>query len=198
MIMVHDPGLGVGDSLIGTESDIWEKLGPAAAALFSILAGATPSQLAWPAAIGRTASPGVEPCRSFLKASSLAHALGVARVSDYLTETQGIGAIEEAAERRAGFVRCSVELDSGAREGFVLALDNASVMDRIETSLGTTSALHADTLVGQVAGEKVVSTGGGTRPDYCDLWFLLGRDAINVSQSTHAKAIAEVIIAQAR
>ncbi|MCU1330519.1 MAG: hypothetical protein JWN34_5889, partial [Bryobacterales bacterium] len=45
-IMLHDPGLGVGDSLVGSSADdIFAKLGPAANALFSRVKNATPAQL---------------------------------------------------------------------------------------------------------------------------------------------------------
>lgn len=196
-IMVNDPGLGVGDGLVGASTDeVLEKLTPATAALFQAIADATPAQLAWPATPGRAASPNVEICQSFLPADTLAQAVGADSVGEYSSTSGRIGAFGEAAIDSAGFVECTAEFGSGQSDGFVLALDNAAILERIASHLGPDNPLHADTVEGQVDGETAVSTCDDTRLN-CLLWFSLGTDAIFVN-SLNSKAIAEAIIARAR
>ena len=201
-ILVHDPGFGVGDSLVGSSQDeIFAKLAPAATSLFSTLAGATPAQLDWPGTPARASDPSVEACSSFLKSPALANALGVATVGEYADAvdlSSDIVSLESVALEDAGFVTCSAEAGFDARASFVLALDNASIVDRIAAGLGPKSAEHLDTLDGQTGSEKAVSNCGDGRPG-CDLWFSLGVDAIYVSSiSSDSKAVAEAILAQAR
>lgn len=201
-IMVHDPGFGVGDSLVGSsQDDIFAKLAPAATALFSTLANATPGQLDWPATLARATDPTADACSSFLKPAALANALGVATIGEYADPADlpsDFVSLESVALGDAGFVTCSAEAGFDARASFVLALDNASIVDRIVAGLGPKSAEHLESLEGQTGGEKAVSNCGDGRPG-CELWFSLGVDAIYVSSSSSdSKAIAEAIIAQAR
>ncbi|TFC52913.1 hypothetical protein E3O49_00745 [Cryobacterium shii] len=201
-VMVHDPGFGVGDSLVGSsQEDIFAKLNPAASAVFSTIANATPAQLDWPATPARASDPLVEPCSSFLKAPALATALGVATVGEYADSAalpSDIVSLDSVALTDAGFVDCFAEAGFDARASFVLALDNAAIVDRIAAGLGPNSDEHLDRLMGQTGSEKAVSNCVAGRPN-CDLWFSLGADAIFVSSiSSDSKAIAQAIIAQAR
>ena len=202
-VMVHDPGLGVGDSLVGASSDdVLAALAPAAAAVFSTIRDATPEQLAWPATRGREASPGVDVCTSFLKTPALASALGVASVGEYevaAPDPRDIVTLQSTAQVEAGFVSCVAESsEEFARADFVLLLDNAPIVDRITAGLTADSPEQLDTLEGQTGAEKAVSTCSADRAA-CELWFSLGVDAIYVSSfSSDSRAIAEAIIAQAR
>lgn len=202
-VMVHDPGLGIGDSLVGASSDdVLAALTPAAAAVFATISDATPEQLAWPATKGREASPGVDVCASFLKTPALASALGVASVGDYevaAPDPRDIVTLQSTAQVEAGFVSCVAESsEEFARADFVLLLNNASIVDRVAANLTTDSPEQPDTLEGQTGSEKAVSTCAADRTA-CELWFSLGVDAIYVSSiSSDSRAIAEAIIAQAR
>ena len=202
-VMVHDPGLGVGDSLVGASSDdVLAALTPAAAAVFATINDATAEQLAWPATRGREASPGVDVCTSFLKTPALASALGVASVGEYevaAPDPRDIVTLQSTAQVEAGFVSCVAESsEEFARADFVLLLDNAPIVDRITAGLTADSPEQLDTLEGQTGAEKAVSTCSADRAA-CELWFSLGVDAIYVSSfSSDSPAIAEAIIAQAR
>ena len=201
-IMVHDPGFGVGDSLVGSsQDDIFAKLAPAAEALFSTVANATAGQLDWPAVPAGTAGPTAEACSSVLEPAALANALGVTTIGEYADSADvasDLVSVESIAAGDAGFVTCSAEAGFDARANFVLALGNASIVDRIAAGLGPQSAGHLDALEGQTGGEKAVSNCDDDHP-MCDLWFSVGTDAIYVALgSSDPTAIAEAIIAQAR
>lgn len=201
-ILVHDPGLGIGDSLVGaTSDDVLAALTPAAAALFATIRDATPEQLAWPATKGREPSAGVEVCASFLKTPALASALGVASIGDYeaaVPDPREIVTLESTAQVEAGFVSCMAESDEFARADFVLLLDNAALVDRIAAGITADSPEQLDSLAVQTGSEAAVSTCSPDRTA-CEIWFSLGVDAIYVTSfSSNSRAIAEAIIAQAR
>ncbi|MDY7544511.1 hypothetical protein [Cryobacterium sp. 5B3] len=201
-IMVHDPGLAVGDSLVGTSTDdILAKLTPAAAALFTKIQNATPAQINWPATPARAHGAEIAACSSFLKTTSLARALGVATIPEYANTAPGptdIVTLESTALSKAGFIDCGAEVSASARAGFYLLLNNAAVVDRIAASLGPDSQEHVGKLSNQVGAEKTVSNCSSTQTA-CDLWFTLGDDAIFVSStSSDSTAIAKAIIDQAR
>jgi len=199
-VMVHDPGLGIGDSLVGASSDdVLAALAPAAAAVFQAVQDATPAQLAWPATTSGPSGSGVEACASFLKTPALANALGVASIGDYQLDTEGpIVSFESTAIRAAGFVRCTAESDDFARADFVILIDGAAIVDRIAGSLTADSPERVDALPNQTGAETAVSNCAADRLA-CELWFSIGVDAIYVSSiSSDSGAIATAIIDQAR
>ncbi|MDY7540983.1 MULTISPECIES: hypothetical protein [unclassified Cryobacterium] len=201
-ITVHDPGFGVGDSLVGTtEDDVFAKLAPAATALFTTVQEATTAQFDWPATPARTSSPEVEPCSSFLKAHALAQALGVPSIGDYASDAprpNQVVSLESTALRQAGIVHCTAGTDSSALADFDLLTNNAAIVDRIAAGLAPDSTLHAAPLPNQTGTEMTVSACSSVRT-FCDLWFSLSADAIYVALgSTDPTAIATAIIDQAR
>jgi hypothetical protein len=199
-VMVHDPGLGIGESLVGASSDdVLAALTPAAAAVFQTVQDATAAQLAWPATIGRPSGSDVEACASFLKTPALATALGVASIGDYQPDIDGpIVSFESTAIRAAGFVSCSAESEDFARADFVILLDGAAIVDRIAGSLTAGGPEQIDALPNQTGAETAVSNCAADRLA-CELWFSLGVDAIYVSSiSNDSGAIATAIIDQAR
>jgi hypothetical protein len=80
IITVMDPGLGIGESLVGTsDDDVLAKLTPAATALFATVRHATSAQLDWPNTKGRAGDSRIDPCASFLKSPVSTDAKAIAQ-----------------------------------------------------------------------------------------------------------------------